>query len=140
MDNPERVSLGDGLRGLQNVARREVNTGMGPQRARTWSRSSPSMYSMTMYGAPEGSVPTSMTRATCSQRIFAAARASRVNRSATLGWEDACGNGNFSATRCSSSRCIAATTTPIPPTPRMRSTLKLARDDVPFLYWTCTRN
>ena len=39
---------------------------------------------MTMYGAPPSSSPTSSTRATCSPRMVAAARASRVKRARAL--------------------------------------------------------
>ena len=48
-----------------------------PQAAISSSRSRPSRYSSTMYGAPLSSVPTSRTRATCSLLIFAAIFASR---------------------------------------------------------------
>jgi hypothetical protein len=63
-----------------------------------------------------------MTRATCSDLIFAAALASRAKRATTGGCSIAWGSKNLSATRCSSSVCIAETTTPMPPRPSTRST------------------
>ncbi len=57
-----------------------AGTGIGPSRRRTSERSMPTRYSMTMYGAPFSSAPTSRTRATCSLVSATAARASRRKR------------------------------------------------------------
>ena len=57
-----------------------------------------------MYGAPVSSVPTSMTRATCSLLIFTAARASRAKRSTASALLSASGKRNLIATSSSSCR------------------------------------
>ena len=99
---------------------------------RSESRSRPSRYSITRYGAPPSSVPTSETRATYSLWMRAAARASRRNRPTASGLADACElRMNFSATRCSSCRCVATTTQPMPPSPSSRLTRYLPASTVP---------
>jgi hypothetical protein len=95
-------------------------SGSGPRSSSKSDRSFPSKSSITMYGAPS-CVPTSVTRATCSPRRRTVARASRKNRlaaSPSARW----GRSNFTATRCSSPTCRAATTTPTPPWPSTCST------------------
>ncbi len=70
---------------------------------------------MTMYGEPVSSVPTSMTRATCSLWIETAARASRRKRSVASSRFAASGRRNLTATFCRKATWCAATTTPMPP-------------------------
>ena len=96
-------------------------TARAPLRRTHAPRSSPCRYSITMYGEPLSSVPTSDTRATCSLLILTAARASRAKRSTASGLASASGSKNFSATRSSSCRWVAATTMPMPPWPSTRS-------------------
>ncbi len=97
-------------------------TGSGPRRSRVCARSCPSRYSMTMKGTPDGSVPTSSTRATCSLWMRTEARASRRKRCTISAWLVTSGRRNLSATRWSSCSWTAATTTPMPPWPSTRST------------------
>ena len=75
-----------------------------------------------MYGAPLSSRPTSYTRATCSLLSSDAARASRTKRSMASPSGSAVGNMNLMARGSSKSRCVAATTTPMPPRPSTLST------------------
>ena len=83
-----------------------------------------------MYGAPFSSVPTSETRHTCSLRSCADARASRRNRSTTVPCAIS-GRRNLSATWVPRCRCVAASTTPIPPSPSMLVDAVLSREDGP---------
>ena len=120
MHDPERVRLGEPDRGLEDV----VGDDRDRQLVRVLTidaRSRPSSSSITMYGAPF-SLPTSYTRQTCSLRSRADARASRSSRSTTAASLASSGNRNFSATGWSITTLVAATTVPIPPWPRIRST------------------
>ena len=74
------VRLGDGLARLQDPVGGRVDRQRTAARLRILPRSLPSRNSMTMYGAPDSSLPTSSTRATCSLLSLTAARASRRNR------------------------------------------------------------
>ena len=118
MDDPERVRLGDRLAGLEDVvdgvADREVAALLEQRPRGPGPRGTPSRCN----GAPSSRSPTSRTRATCSLRKLAAARASRTNRASALALASAPARGNLIATRCPSSSCVAATTTPMPPSPR----------------------
>ncbi|MEJ7727994.1 MAG: hypothetical protein WKG00_02145 [Polyangiaceae bacterium] len=96
--------------------------GSAPRTRTRSERSLPSRYSMTMYGTPFSSAPTSSTRATCSLWIFTAVRASREKRATTSGFLASSACTNFSATLWSRCTWVAATTTPMPPSPRTRST------------------
>src|SRR6202142_2475910 len=98
------------------------SNGKGPRCCSQLWRSPPSRYSITMYGAPVSSVPTPKTRAMCSPLILAALRASRAKRLTASGLESISGKRNLMATLSSSPMSCAATTTPIPPAPRTRST------------------
>ena len=53
---------------------------------------------MTMYGAPDSSVPTSSTRAACSLLSFTAARASRRKRATASSLPSASSRTNLMAT------------------------------------------
>ena len=73
---------------------------------------------MTMYGAPFGSVPTSKTRATCSLANLGGCSRLAEGTGRRRPWSPSmCGCMNLIATRSSSCKCRAATTTPMPPAP-----------------------
>src|SRR5688572_6730624 len=74
-----------------------------------------------MNGAPDSSRPTSSTRTTCSLVICAAQRASSSRRATTTASSAKSGRTSLIATRTSSSRFVAAYTTPMPPRPSKRS-------------------
>ena len=80
----ERVRLGERLARLEHVVDGLGDRQRCPRSTSSSPRSRPSRYSITMYGAPSASTPTSMTRATCSL-VSSAARASRAKRSLATG-------------------------------------------------------
>src|SRR6266545_2499713 len=96
--------------------------GSGPRERSHSATSSPSRYSITIYGRPLSREPTSMTRATCSLLILIAVRASRAKRATMSPSPSSSSRKNLIATRSSSCRWRAATTTPMPPLAIIRST------------------
>ncbi len=97
-------------------------SGSAPLFSMTDARSEPVRCSMTMYGAPESSLPWSWTFITCLLWSCAAACASRSNRSTAPFTATARGCITLIAKRLPSVTCRAATTIPIPPAPSTFST------------------
>jgi len=98
VNHAEGVRLGDGFASLQDVVDRFVDWPVDLASATGFPGRSLAESSMTMYGAPPSSRPTSMTRATCSLWIRTA-RALRAGNLATAsGCTQASGRRNLTAT------------------------------------------
>ena len=97
-------------------------------------RSLPARYSITMYGAPFASVPTSSTRATCSLRSFTAARASRAKRSIASASPTACGSTNFDRDALLELKMLGRDDDAHPPEPEYLLNEILAVADVALLH------
>ena len=97
-------------------------------------RSSPSRYSITMYGAPSSSVPTSSDARDVLAHDLGPPPAPRARSARPRPRSSrASGRRNLSATRCSSSRCVRADDDPHPADAEDALDAVLAGDDIPFV-------